>query len=68
MCTPRLPNVTVQTCATYNGNGDCTGYYIQTSDGQRFTCSTCSDQSECLHALEQYCGGLVEGGVVGDLC
>lgn len=65
--------VTYQSC-TMTQSGSCTEAYYSTSDGNQFTCNSCSDCSSAITSLDSYCaslGGTACGGLTcssGYLC
>lgn len=49
--------VTYEECETTTG-GTCTSIYYTTTDGQTFTCNSCSDCSAASSSLSTYCASL----------
>ena len=48
--------VTYDLCTT--STGSCTSEYYSTSDGQQYTCNSCSDCSAAVTSLNSYCASL----------
>jgi hypothetical protein len=49
--------VTYEQCETTTG-GSCTSIYYQTTDGQLYTCNSCSDCTTASSSLQSYCSSL----------
>jgi N-acetylneuraminic acid mutarotase len=47
--------VTFRECTTTNGSGACESIDYQVSSGQTFTCTSCSDCSSAIQALNTFC-------------
>jgi len=45
---------------TTSVNGACQGIYYQTSDGQQYTCNSCSDCSSAISSMESYCQSMAQ--------
>jgi hypothetical protein len=49
--------VTYDLCTTSQG-GSCVSEYYATTDGQQYTCNSCSDCSAAVTSLNSYCASL----------